>query len=63
MNNVSRNLYVGNVHPDTESHELKEIFERYGEVERCQVRFGGPSKKEMNSRLSIHTFLLYYLSV
>ncbi|CAF1006854.1 unnamed protein product [Adineta ricciae] len=57
MNNVSRNLYVGNVHPDTESHELKEIFERYGEVERCQVRFGGPTYNVAFGFVSYHSIV------
>ncbi|UJR34972.1 hypothetical protein I4U23_027751 [Adineta vaga] len=40
---ASRNLYVGNVHPETQVHELKEIFQRHGELDRCEVRFGGPT--------------------
>ncbi|CAF0765419.1 unnamed protein product [Adineta steineri] len=39
----SRNLYLGNIHPETQTHELRDIFKQYGELERCEVRFGGPT--------------------
>jgi len=35
----SSELYVGNLDPDTTTQELKEIFERYGSLLRCDVKF------------------------
>ncbi|CAF3387124.1 unnamed protein product [Rotaria sp. Silwood1] len=36
----SKELYIGNLDPDTKSQEIKEIFEQYGKVNRCEVKFG-----------------------
>ncbi|CAF0820777.1 unnamed protein product [Rotaria sordida] len=36
----SKELYIGNLDPDTKSQEIREIFERYGNVNRCEVKFG-----------------------
>ena len=40
----SRELYIGNLDRDTKTHEIKDIFERYGNVSRCEVKFGLPGK-------------------
>ncbi len=42
----SKELYIGNVNPDTKPQEIREIFEVYGTVNRCEVKFGGTSKSE-----------------
>ena len=44
----SSELYVGNLDPETRSQEVKEIFERYGTVNRCEVKFGGSGKIKNN---------------
>lgn len=36
----SKELYIGNLDPSTKSQEIKEIFERYGSINRCEVKFG-----------------------
>ncbi|CAM2697368.1 unnamed protein product [Rotaria socialis] len=36
----SKELYIGNLDPDTKSQEMKDIFEQYGKVNRCEVKFG-----------------------
>ncbi|CAF2394507.1 unnamed protein product [Rotaria sp. Silwood2] len=36
----SKELYIGNLDPDTKSQEIREIFEQYGNVNRCEVKFG-----------------------
>jgi RNA recognition motif-containing protein len=41
---VSKELYIGNIDPDTKPQEIREIFELYGNVNRCEVKFGGLSK-------------------
>jgi hypothetical protein len=40
----SKELYISNVDPDTKPQEIREIFELYGNVNRCEVKFGGISK-------------------
>ena len=40
----SSELYVGNLDPDTRSQELRDIFDRYGTINRCEVKFGGSGK-------------------
>jgi RNA recognition motif-containing protein len=42
----SKELYIGNIHPDTKSHEIREIFEKYGNVNRCEFKYGGSGKIE-----------------
>ncbi|CAF5015571.1 unnamed protein product, partial [Rotaria magnacalcarata] len=32
----SKELYIGNLDPDTKSQEMKDIFEQYGKVNRCE---------------------------
>ncbi len=55
---ASRNLYVGNIHPETQTHEMREIFNRYGPLERCEVRFGGPGKMK---RIILNINELYHI--
>jgi RNA recognition motif-containing protein len=40
----SKELYIGNIDPDTKSQEIRDIFEQYGDVNRCEVKFGGSGK-------------------
>lgn len=37
----SSELYIGNLDPDTRSQELRDVFDRYGSINRCEVKFGG----------------------
>ena len=40
----SKELYIGNIDPDTKPQEIREIFELYGNINRCEVKLGGLSK-------------------
>ncbi len=40
----SKELYIGNIDRDTKPQEIREVFERYGNVNRCEVKFGDISK-------------------
>lgn len=46
----SNELYVGNLDPDTRSQELREIFDRYGTINRCEVKFGGSGIERIVSK-------------
>lgn len=37
----SNELYIGNLDPDTRPQELRDVFDRYGSINRCEVKFGG----------------------
>jgi len=41
---ASKELYIGNVDPDAKPQEIREIFELYGTVNRCELKMGGLSK-------------------
>jgi RNA recognition motif-containing protein len=40
----SKELYIGNIDPNTKPQEIKDLFEQYGNVNRCEVKFGGSGK-------------------
>lgn len=40
----SNELYIGNLDPDTRPQELRDVFDRYGSINRCEVKFGGSGK-------------------
>ncbi len=41
----SNELYVGNLDLNAKSEELREIFQLYGKINRCEVKFGDTSKR------------------
>ena len=58
----SSELYIGNLDPDTRSQELRDLFERYGNINRCEVKFGGsgtPSESRPRTSLLSSCFLAY----
>lgn len=39
----SKELYIGNINPDTKTQEIREIFQLYGNINRCDMKFGNLS--------------------
>ncbi len=37
-------LYIGNIDQTTTLRDLRDIFQSYGIITRCEVRYGGKSK-------------------
>lgn len=40
----SKELYIGNLDPDTKSQDIRDIFQPYGVLNRCEVKFGMSGK-------------------
>jgi hypothetical protein len=57
----SSELYVGNLDADTRSQEVREMFEQYGTINRCEVKVGGSGKIKLLILLLI--IMKYFFSL
>jgi len=43
MSRSSDSLFIGRLHKDTRVKDLEDIFETYGRIVRCDIKYGGKS--------------------